>query len=64
MTPKPKVGVGALIIQDGRILLAKRKGSHDQRTYGSVGGHLEFGESPKMLSNVKHRKSWASDWGI
>lgn len=39
-----KVGVGAVIIKDGFILLAKRKGSHGEGCYGSVGGHVEFGE--------------------
>ena len=39
------VGVGAVIIRDGKILLTKRKGSHGEGTYGSFGGHLEFGES-------------------
>jgi|SRR3989344_7230980 len=41
-----KVGVGAIIIKDGLMLLAKRKGSFAAGTYGSVGGHLKFGESP------------------
>lgn len=41
-----KVGVGAVIIKDGKTLLAKRKGSHASGCYGSLGGHLEFGESP------------------
>lgn len=40
-----QVGVGAVIIRDGKILLTKRKGSHGEGMYGSFGGHLEFGES-------------------
>ena len=47
MTERPNVGVGVLIIQDNRLLLAQRKGSHAEGTYGSVGGHVEFGESPE-----------------
>ncbi|MEM7031479.1 MAG: NUDIX domain-containing protein [Chloroflexota bacterium] len=47
MTQSPKVGVGALIIQNNQLLLAQRKGSHAEGTYGSVGGHVEFGESPE-----------------
>ncbi len=41
-----KVGVGAVIIKDGKTLLAKRKGAHASGCYGSIGGHMEFGESP------------------
>ena len=41
-----KVGAGVVIIKDGKTLLAKRKGSHGAGTYGSLGGHVEFGESP------------------
>lgn len=41
-----KVGAGAVIVQDGRTLLAKRKGSHASGTWGSFGGHVEFNESP------------------
>ena len=47
MADEPKVGVGALIIQNNRILLTQRHGAHGAGSYGSVGGHLEFGESPQ-----------------
>lgn len=40
------VGAGVVIIKDGKTLLAKRKGSHAAGCYGSIGGHVEFGESP------------------
>ena len=42
---RPLVGVGVIIIRDGKILLAERKGSHGENTWGSAGGHLEFGET-------------------
>ena len=42
---RPLVGVGVIIIKDGKILLAERKGSHGQNTWASAGGHLEFGET-------------------
>ncbi|MFA5926392.1 MAG: NUDIX domain-containing protein [Parcubacteria group bacterium] len=42
----PKIGAGAVIIKNGKVLLAKRKGSHSEGMWGSMGGHLEFGESP------------------
>jgi len=41
------VGVGAIIIDENqKVLLTKRKGSHGEGSYGSLGGHLEYGESP------------------
>ena len=42
---RPLVGVGVIIIRDGKILLAARKGSHGENTWASAGGHLEFGET-------------------
>ena len=42
---RPLVGVGVIIIKEGKILLAERKGSHGQNTWASAGGHLEFGET-------------------
>lgn len=41
-----KNGVGIIIIQDNKVLLAQRKGSHASGEYGSLGGHLEFLETP------------------
>ena len=41
-----KVGAGVVIIKDGKTLLTKRHGAHAEGTYGSIGGHVEFGESP------------------
>lgn len=40
-----KVGVGVMIIKDGKVLLGKRKGSHGQGEYAWPGGHLEYMES-------------------
>jgi 8-oxo-dGTP diphosphatase len=42
---RPIVGVGVMILKDGKVLLAKRKGSHGEGEYAFPGGHLEFGES-------------------
>ncbi|MCA9391608.1 NUDIX domain-containing protein [candidate division WWE3 bacterium] len=40
------VGAGVIIIKGNQTLLTKRKGSHGEGTYGSLGGHVEFGETP------------------
>ena len=40
-----RVGVGTLLIKDELIFLSKRSGSHGEGTWGSSGGHLEFGET-------------------
>ncbi|MDO8647954.1 MAG: NUDIX hydrolase [Candidatus Diapherotrites archaeon] len=42
---RPKVGVGVLIRNNGKILFGKRKGAHGEGTWAPPGGHLEFGES-------------------
>lgn len=42
---KPKVGIGVMILKDGKVLLGKRKGSHGQGEYAFPGGHLEYLES-------------------
>ncbi|MFA6252241.1 MAG: NUDIX domain-containing protein [Candidatus Paceibacterota bacterium] len=42
---KPKVGVGVLILKEGKILFGKRKGSHGEGEYAFPGGHLEYMES-------------------
>lgn len=40
-----KVGMGVVIIKEGKILLGKRKGSFGAEEYASPGGHLEYMES-------------------
>lgn len=41
---KPRVGIGVLLLKDGKILLGKRKGSHGEGEWCFPGGHLEYGE--------------------
>lgn len=43
--PKPKVGMGVMILKEGKVLLGKRKGSHGSGEYAFPGGHLEYMES-------------------
>lgn len=41
---RPRVGVGVMILKDGKVLLGKRKGSHGEGEWASPGGHLEYME--------------------
>jgi len=43
--PKPRVGVGVIVVKEGKILLGKRKGAHGSGCYGPPGGNLEFKEA-------------------
>ena len=42
---KPKVGIGVMVMKDGKVLLGKRNGSHGAGEYAWPGGHLEYMES-------------------
>ncbi len=45
MEKRPKVGMGIIVMKDGKVLLHKRKGAHGEGTWCFPGGHLEFNES-------------------
>jgi 8-oxo-dGTP diphosphatase len=42
---RPKVGVGVIILRDGKILIGERTGNHGSGTFMIPGGHVEFGET-------------------
>lgn len=42
---RPRVGIGVMILKDGKVLLALRKGSHGEGEYAFPGGHFEYSES-------------------
>ena len=41
---RPFVGVGVLILKDGKILLSQRKGEYGRDTWSPPGGNLEYNE--------------------
>lgn len=41
----PLVGVSAVVVRDGRVLLARRRGAHGAGTWAFPGGGLEAGEA-------------------
>ncbi len=60
---RPLVGVGVIFIRDGSIFLAKRAGSHGDSTWGSAGGHLEFGESLEDCARREAKEELGVDVG-
>lgn len=40
-----RVGIGVLLVREGKVLLGQRIGSHGADTWGLPGGHLDFGET-------------------
>ena len=60
MEPRPKVGLGVIIIKDHKVLLGKRKNAHGAGSWCFPGGHLEFGESYEDCA----RRETAEEAGI
>jgi len=53
MTDRPRVpyvGVGCVLVRDGRILLVRRQHAHGAGSWSTPGGHLDFGESPEACA--------------
>lgn len=42
---RPKVGLGVMVIKDGKVLMGKRKSSHGAGEWAWPGGHMEYMES-------------------
>jgi 8-oxo-dGTP diphosphatase len=70
---EPRVGVAVILIQNKKVLLGKRKGSHGAGTWAFPGGHLEFGEEVEdcaarelkeetgLLARSCRRGPWTND---
>ncbi|MFH1409341.1 MAG: NUDIX hydrolase [Nanoarchaeota archaeon] len=42
---RPRIGVGVILLKEGKVLLGKRKSAHGEDDWCFPGGHLEHGES-------------------
>lgn len=42
---RPKVGIGVMVMKDGKVLYAQRRGAHGEGEYSFLGGHMEHMES-------------------
>ena len=40
-----QIGLGVILIREGKILLGKRKSEHEEGTWCAPGGHIEYGET-------------------
>lgn len=45
IAPRPRVGMGVLVMRQGKVLLGRRRGAHGEGYYAAPGGHIEFGET-------------------
>ena len=52
----PKVGLGVMVMKDGKVLLGKRKSSHGSGEWAWPGGHLEYMESFEMCARREVRE--------
>ncbi len=57
---RPKVGVGAWIVKDGKVLLGKRINAHGAGSWSAPGGHLEWFETAEDCA----RRETAEEAGI
>ena len=53
---RPLVGVGAIVVRQGKVLLGRRVNAHGEGTWAPPGGHLEFGESPEACARREVRE--------
>lgn len=53
---QPRVGVGVMIVKDGRVLMARRRSGQRPGWYGWIGGKLEFGETLQACARREARE--------
>lgn len=52
----PRVGVGVMIVREGRVLMAQRASGQRPGWYGWIGGKLEFGETLQACARREARE--------
>jgi 8-oxo-dGTP diphosphatase len=52
----PRVGVGAMIVRGGQVLMARRMSDQRPGWYGWIGGKLEFGETLQQCARREARE--------
>lgn len=50
MPRRPKLGAIAVVIENGKVLLAKRRNPPDAGLWGFPGGHVELGETARAAA--------------
>ena len=55
---RPLVGVGVVFVRERRVFLARRKGALGGGSWGSAGGHLEFGETLEDCARREAREEF------
>lgn len=63
MSERPRVGVGVLVMKDGKVLLGRRKNAHGAGEYASPGGHLEHLESFEACARREVREETGLELG-
>ena len=60
---RPLVGVGVVFVRRGQIFLARRRGELGGGSWGSAGGHLEFGETLEECARREAREEFGLEVG-
>lgn len=64
MTDRPRVGVGVIVVHEGRVLLGRRLGSHGAGSWQFPGGHLEAFESVEECARREVREETGLEIGV
>ena len=56
MEKRPQIGIAAIVLKKGRVLMHQRKNAHGDGTWSFPGGHLEFGEAWEACAKRETRE--------
>ncbi len=57
------MGVGVVFVREGQVFLARRKSALGGGSWGSAGGHLEFGETLEECARREAREEFGVEVG-